>query len=92
MLNKVPCRKASCRGTGTVLVVDSNLFCIMRWLPRWRTAAKPLFSRIRHTSDPERTRSLPNRDLNLGDKHLPVEAARYFGGVGAFEEQGQGLN
>src|SRR5215831_1299814 len=33
--------------------------CMTTWLPRRRTSVKPCCSRIRHTSRPERTRSLP---------------------------------
>jgi hypothetical protein len=50
-----------------------------RWLPRWRTATNPFCSRIRQTSDPERTRSLPNRDLNLSHENLAARAPGDFG-------------
>jgi hypothetical protein len=38
------------------------------------------------TSEPERTRSLPNRYLDLGHKNLPVKSPVDFG-RGGFEEQ-----
>ena len=62
-----------------VMVVVSRVFCMIRWLPCWRTVTNPCCSRIRQTSEPERTRSLPNRHLNLGDKNLVVKAAADFG-------------
>jgi hypothetical protein len=69
-----------------VIVVSRVRFCMMRWLPRCRTATNPLCSRIWQTSSPERTRSLPNRNLDLGDEDLTVEAPGYFGRVGRLEE------
>src|ERR1039458_4325041 len=62
-----------------VIVVVSKRFCMMRWLPRWRTAANPFYSRIRQISEPERTRSLPNRHLNLSHENFAVKALGDFG-------------
>ena len=69
------------------MVVPSERFCRIRWLPCCRTAANPCCSRIRQTSEPERTRSLPNRNLNLSDKDLVVKAAGNFGRGGGFEKE-----
>jgi hypothetical protein len=49
-------------------------------------------SRIRQTSDPERTRSLPNRDLNLSHENLVARAPGDFGRGGSFEEQRKRLD
>jgi hypothetical protein len=57
------------------------------WLPCCRTSTNPFSSRIRQTSKPEMTRSLPNRHLNLRDKNLAVEAPGNFGCVRSLEEQ-----
>src|ERR1035437_3109015 len=65
---------------------------MIRWLPRWRTAANPFCSRIRQASEPERTRSLPNRHLNLSHENFVVQTTGDFGRVGRFEEQGERLN
>ena len=59
MLCRVPRRRVSWRGTGTVIVVPSAFNCIMRWLPCCRTAMNPCCSRILQTSMPERTRTDP---------------------------------
>jgi hypothetical protein len=65
-----PIRISSWLGTGTVMVLVDNLFCITIWLPRRRTSSKPCFARIAQTCLPERIFSLTNRHLNLGHKHL----------------------
>src|ERR1022692_3362370 len=65
---------------------------MIRWLPRWRTATNPFCSRIRQISDPERTRSLPNRDLNLSHENLVARAPGDFGRGGSFEEQRKRLD
>ena len=75
-----------------VVVVSPTLFCIIRWLPLWRTATNPFCSSIRQTCDPERTLSLPNRNLNLSDKDLIVEPASDLRRVRRLEEKGQGLD
>lgn len=88
-LNNVPARTAPWRGTGTVTVVPSSRFCIMRWLPRWRTARKPCTSRIWQISRPDRTRSLANRDLNLGHQHLAVIAPLHLGRICSFKKKSE---
>ena len=85
MLFSVPRRTQECIGTGTVTVVSSVRFCMIRWLPLWRTELNPSDSKIRQTSSPERTRSLPNRDLDVGDEHLRVETLFDLAGVGGFK-------
>jgi hypothetical protein len=65
---------------------------MIRWLPCWRTAANPCCSRIRQTSEPERTRSLLNRHLNLSHENLVVKAPDDFGRGGRFEEQRERFN
>src|ERR1035441_10140181 len=62
---------------------------MMRWLPCCRTAANPCRSRIRQMSEPDRTRSLPNRNLDLSDKDLVAQPAGHLGGSGCLEKQGQ---
>ena len=44
------------------------------------------------TSEPERTRSLPNRHLNLSHENFAVKASGDFGRGGRFEEQRERLN
>lgn len=41
---------------------------------------------------PGRTRSLPNRHLNLSHKNFVVKTSGDFGGGGGFEEQREGLD
>ncbi len=86
MLDSVPCRMESCIGTGTVVVVSPAFFCIIRWLPLWRTVVNPFCSNILQTCDPERSFSLPNRDLNLSDKDLAMEPASNLRRVRRLEE------
>jgi len=92
MLSSVPRRTGSWSGTGTVVVVVSKRFCMIRWLPRWRTAANPFCSRIRQTSEPERTRSLPNRNLNLSHEDFVAKTPGDFRRVGHFEEKRKRLD
>lgn len=92
MLNSVPRLTGSCRGTGIVMVVPSVLFCMIRWLPRWRAAAKPCCSRIEQTSVPARTRSLPNRNLNLGYEYFAVQPAGNLGSGCGLKEEGKRLD
>ena len=40
---KVPMRNSLWSGTGTVIVEPGTCFCMMMWLPRWRTWSKPCF-------------------------------------------------
>jgi len=68
-------------------VVVSKRFCMIRWLPRWRSAANPFCSRMPEISEPERTQSLPNRNLNLGHEDLVVRAPGHFGRGRRLEEQ-----
>ena len=49
-------------------------------------AKNPCCSKIRQTSSPERTRSLPNRNLDLGDEYIAVHAAGDLALVGDFKE------
>ena len=89
MLDKVPTLSESCIGIGTVVVVAPIFRCIIRWLPRWRTETNPFCSSIRHTSEPDRTRSLPNRNLNLRYKDFAVKSTGNLGFVGRLEKQRQ---
>ena len=50
-------------------------------------SGKPFCSRMRQTSEPERTRSLPNRHLNLRHEDFAMEAPADFGRSRRFEEQ-----
>lgn len=59
-------------------MVPSVLICIMQWQPRCLTATIPIYLMIMQTSLPERTRSLPNGNLNLRDKDLVAQAPRYL--------------
>jgi len=52
----------------------------------------PFCSRILQTSKPARTRSLPNRDLDLSYEDLAVEAARNLGWGGGFEKERKRFN
>src|ERR1022692_2945769 len=63
-----------------------------RWLPLWRTATNPFCSRIRQISEPERTRSLPNRNLNLSHEDFVAKTPGDFRRVGHFEEQRKRLD
>lgn len=78
MLRKVPIRSCGWSGTGTVIVPPSIFLCMMQWLPRWRISLNPSDSRMRQTSRPERTRSLPNRYLDLCNEYLRVQPPVYF--------------
>ena len=78
MLWRVPRMRGLWSGTGTVMVVPSVCNCMIRWLPRWRTAINPRPSRILQASAPERTRSLPNGHLNLSDEDLAAQPPRNF--------------
>jgi hypothetical protein len=55
-------------------------------------SSESMLFKDRQTSKPERTRSLPNRHLDLSDEHFIMEAAGDLGGVGGFEKQRQGLD
>ena len=68
-------------------VVFPVRLCMIRWLPRCRAAANRFRSRIWQTSSPERTRSLPNRNLDLRDEDLGAQTVANFGRVRSLEEQ-----
>ena len=62
----VPVRSSLWSGTGTVTVLPPGMiFCITTWLLRLLTSIKPWLASIRHTSLPDRTLSLTNRNLNV---------------------------
>ena len=82
MLARVPVLSSEWSGTGTVVVVFPDRFCMMTWLPRWRTAENPSALRISQTSWPDSTRSLPNRDFDPGDEHFAAQPARNLGRIG----------
>ena len=65
---------------------------MMQWLPRWRTARNPCCSRILQTSEPERTRSLPNGHLNLRDENLAVQPQSDLRWGGRLEEEREGFD
>jgi len=52
----------------------------------------PLRSRIWQTSGPERTRSLPNRNLDLSHEHFAMEPAGNLRLVRSLEKQGKGFD
>lgn len=92
MLVSVPILSSEWSGTGTVIVVSPERFCMTTWLPRWRTVANPSLLRISQTSRPDSTRSLPNRDLDPSYEHFAVQPARDLGRVGRLKEEFQGLD
>ena len=55
-------------------------------------AANPWRLRWLQTSEPERTRSLPNRHLNLSHENLSVQPPRDLRGRRCLEKQGQSLD
>src|SRR5262249_8547249 len=79
-------------GTGTVVVRAPTLRWRTTWLPRCRTRTKPCAARIRHTSSPEKTRSLANPDLDASHEALLAQAFADLGRVGGLEEQLQRLD
>jgi hypothetical protein len=52
------------------MVEPGTIFCITTWLPLRRTSEKPCAARILQTSRPEKTRSLPNLDLEASHKNF----------------------
>jgi hypothetical protein len=88
----VPMRISGWFGTGTVIVLWANFFCITIWLPRLRTSSKPCRANIAQTSLPDSVRSLPKGYLDLCDKHFPMEALFQFLWWSAFKEQLQGFS
>src|SRR5438874_4446422 len=65
---------------------------MMRWLPLWRIAANPFCSRMRQMSKPERSRSLPNRNLDLSHENFIVKPPGDFGRFSRFKKQRERLN
>ena len=61
------------------------------WLPRRLTSVNPLAARMRHTSRPDRTRSLADRALDLGHIDFATQTAVDFVSGGGLEKQGEGL-
>lgn len=88
----VPMRSSAWSGTGTVMVVPATRFCITTWLPRRRTSTKPWPESSAQTSFPEKTRSLPNRDLQAGDEDLGVQSVLHLARFRALEEEPEGLD
>ena len=86
---KVPILISLWSGTGTEMVPSDSFFCIIIWLPRLRISKKPWLARTAHTSFPERTRSLPNGNLDLCHKNIPMEPLLYFFWRSCFEKQFQ---
>ena len=74
-------------GHSTVTVVLFWHLWITIWLPVRRTSVKPLAASILQTSRPERTRSLPNRDLQTRHEDFIVHALLYLAGIGGFKEK-----
>lgn len=91
MAQSVPRRITLWSGTGTLIVDVAVRFCIMTWLPRWRTGAKPWRSRIAMIYLPDRTGSLANLDLHRTDLNVAAEAFGNFPGIGRFEQEFDGL-
>src|SRR5690242_11127026 len=88
---RVPILTSSWSGTGTVVVFPAWIRCIRMWLPRRQTSTNPCNARIRQTSRPDITRSLPNCDLNLSYKHILLESPVDLVGRRAFKKQFEGF-
>jgi len=82
-------RSSGWSGTGTVIVVGPCLFCMMTWLPRLLISLKLWAARMAQTCRPERTRSLPKRDLDLRHVELALESRFDLFGRGTVEKQVQ---
>ena len=67
-------------------------FCIILWLPRWRAGTNPCCSKILQISEPERTRSLPNRHLDLGYEYFTLKSPGNLGRRCGFEEERKRLD
>lgn len=74
-----------------VIVVPDAFFCITTWLPRRRVSTKPCLARIAHTSRPERTAVLTNRDLHLRDVHLFFQPLPDFLAGSGLKKEFEGL-
>lgn len=90
--SKVRTFRVEWSGTGIVVVPSGLRRCITRWLPRWRACSKPFAWRIAQTASPDRTASLPNRDLDMRNVHIATQALGHFRRIGALEEQLQRLD
>lgn len=73
-------------------MLPGTRFCMMQWLPRWRTFSNPCDRRIRHASSPERARTLPNRNLDLCYKQVRMKPLLDLRGIGGLKEQCQRLD
>ena len=91
MLSNAPRLTGLWSGTGTRIVIVSPLLHHLM-TPSFRTAANPFCSSMRQISDPERTRSLPNRNLDLSYENLVAKTPCDFGRVGCLEEQREALD
>src|SRR5271169_2026701 len=74
-------------GTGTVIVEVRVFFCIMTWLPRWRTLKKPFCSNKEQISLPENLPSFPNADLHTRDEHFFMQPFLNFRWCGCLKEK-----
>lgn len=64
---KVPGFRSECMGTGTVMVVVASRFCMMQWLPFWRTFTNPWDVSKAHMLFPENFLRGGNFGLEVGD-------------------------
>lgn len=78
ILARVPILNSLWSGTGTVIVVCGNCCCMTIWLPRRRTSTNPWLRRMETTWEPERTRSLPNLNLQGRQVEFLVEPVLDF--------------
>lgn len=92
MLGRVLRLISGCSGTGTVTLLRPVRFCIALWLPLCRTSRKPWDSSMRRTSEPERVRSLPDRNLDLCHEYIRMQTSFDFGGLCSLEKEGEGLD
>ena len=84
--SSVPMRNSEWSGVGTVTVRPASTFWTTTWLPHCLASTKPWEARMRQTSRPERTRSLPNGDLDLRHVDLSTKVPVDFLGGGRLEE------
>ena len=89
---RVPTRSSRWSGTGTVVVLSAETFCIITWLPRLLTSAKPCDARIWQTCRPDRTCSpLANGNFDVGNIDFVAQASVDFFSGSNFKKQGQRL-